>query len=197
MKNIKKNFAIILIGASLLMLISNACKKDNEENNVPQPPAPAGTADFNVKLSGSYQAKAITTYNAINVDIQQISIHISTDTNATSGWFDLETIPGIYNLLDYIASDTLIAFDSLLVVQKVSQIRLILGDNNTVMEDSVTYDLDTPSGQTSGIKIQVHADLLPDSTYVVMLDFDPEKSVKKTGNGKYMLTPVINAVLNP
>ena len=197
MKNIKKNFAMILIGASLLMLISNACKKDNEENNTPQPPAPSGTADFNVKLSGSYQAKDTTTYNAINVDIQQISIHISTDTNVTSGWFDLETIPGIYNLLDYIASDTLIAFDSLLVVQKVSQIRLILGDNNTVMEDSVTYNLDTPSGQTSGIKIQVHADLLPDSTYVVMLDFDPEKSVKKTGNGKYKLTPVINAVVNP
>jgi hypothetical protein len=194
MKNIKKNFAIILIGASLLMLITTACKKDNEENTTPPP---TGTADFNVKLSASYQAKATTTYNAINVDIQQISIHISTDTNATSGWFDLETIPGIYNLLDYISSDTLIAFDSLLVVQKVSQIRLILGDNNTVMEDSVTYDLDTPSGQTSGIKIQVHADLLPDSTYVVMLDFDPEKSVKKTGNGKYMLTPVINAVVNP
>jgi hypothetical protein len=168
MKNMKKNFAIILIGA-----------------------------DFNVKLSGSYQAKAVTSYDAINVDIEQISIHISTDTNATSGWFDLETIPGVYNLLDYIASDTLIAFDSLLVVQKVSQIRLILGANNTVVEDGVTYDLDTPSGQTSGIKIQVHADLLPDSAYVVMLDFDPEKSVKKTGNGKYKLSPVINAVVNP
>jgi hypothetical protein len=99
--------------------------------------------------------------------------------------------------MDYVEDDTLIAFDSLVSAQMISQVRLILGDSNTVMVDSILYDLSTPSGQTSGIKLQVHTELLPDSTYVIMLDFDPEESVKQTGNGQYKLKPVIRTIVNP
>ncbi|PLW97989.1 MAG: carbohydrate-binding protein, partial [Marinilabiliales bacterium] len=58
-----------------------------------------------------------------------------------------------------------------------------------------TYDLDTPSAQTSGIKIQVHAQLQPNLKYKIVLNFDPDKSIVMTGNGKYKLTPVINATV--
>jgi hypothetical protein len=126
-----------------------------------------------------------------------MSYHTSGDSTMTSGWTDLYTNPGIYNLMDYVEEDTLIAFDSLLAVQTISQIRIVLGDSNTVMIDSVLYDLKTPSAQNSGLKIQVHTQLIPDSTYVIMLDFDPEKSIKQTGNGKFILKPVINATVNP
>ena len=99
-------------------------------------------------------------------------------------------------MLDYASgNDTLIGFDSIINVQTISQIRLLLGNNNTIVDDGETYDLETPSAQTSGLKIQVHAELQPNNSYKVVLDFDSEESIIKTGNNKYKLKPVINATL--
>lgn len=193
----KKTLSIILVLASMMIVIVS-CNKDDDKNKGNQPPVvPTEKASLDVTLAASYSSRAMTTYEQVNVDIQQVSFHTSGDSTVSSGWYDLETTPGIYNLMDYIVDDTLIAFDSLVSAQTISQIRLILGDSNTVMVDSVLYDLSTPSGQTSGIKLQVHTELLPDSAYVIMLDFAPEESVKQTGNGKYKLQPVIRTIVNP
>jgi len=183
---------ILLTGAvvaafTFFILVQTGCKKDDDNPET-------GNAEFFVNLTNSNSSRSA--YEAVNIDIQKVSIHVSGDTSVNSGWFDLETNTGIYNLMDYtVGNDTLIAFDSLLQVQTVSQIRLLLGDNNTVVDGGETYDLDTPSGQTSGLKIQVHAELQPNHSYIVQLDFDAEKSVIKTGNGKYKLKPVINATV--
>lgn len=191
----KKTMNILLIMAAMLMIFS-ACKKDEDDgdNNTNNP---TGNASLDVTLKAAYSTKSTATYDAVNLDIQQISFHTSEDTTVAGGWYDLETIPGIYNLMDFVSNDTLVAFDSLVSPQTISQIRLLLGENNTVVEDGETYDLSTPSGQTSGIKILVHTQMVPDSTYVIMLDFDPEESVHKTGNDTYKLRPKINAVVNP
>jgi len=193
----KKILSISLI-LSLMLIVIASCNKDDDESNPNQPP-PVSTekASLDVSLAASYSSKAVSSYDQVNIDIQQISFHTSGDSSVSSGWYDLETNPGIYNLLDYVVDDTLLAFDSLVSAQTISQIRLLLGDDNTVMVDSVLYDLSTPSGQTSGLKVQVHTELLPDSAYVIMLDFDPEESVKQTGNDKYKLSPVIRTVVNP
>lgn len=178
--------AIIFI--ALIFTLQTGCKKD--ENNDPV----SRTAEFNVSLKGSTSLRS--NYESVNIDIQKVSIHTSTDTSQTSGWIDLETNTGVYDLLDYnAANDTIIGLDTALQVITVSQIRLILGNNNTVVESGETYDLDTPSGQTSGIKIQVHAQLQPNHAYKVVLNFDADQSIVKTGNGKYKLKPVINATL--
>jgi hypothetical protein len=176
-----------LLVLAIIFLLQSGCKK--EENN-----SQSGTAEFNVSLKSSTLSRS--DYEAVKIDIQKISIHTSTNADESSGWFDLETNTGVYDLLDYAAgNDTIIALDPLLEVQTVSQIRLILGNNNTVVESGVTYDLDTPSAQTSGIKIQVHAQLQPNLKYKIVLNFDPDKSIVKTGNDKYKLTPVINATV--
>lgn len=183
---------------AFLMLAIVSCNKDDEKKNSNQPPGvPAQKASLDLTLSATYNSRGIATFNQVNIDIQQVSFHTSGDSTVSSGWYDLETTPGIYNLMDYVAEDTLIAFDSLVSAQMISQVRLILGDSNTVMIDSVLYDLKTPSGQTSGIKLQVHTEILPDSAYVIMLDFDPEESVKQTGNGQFKLRPVIRTIVNP
>jgi len=192
-----KALSTILVLASMILVIVS-CNKNDDENKGNQPPAvPAEKASLDITLAASYNSRAIASYEQVNIDVQQVSFHTSGDSTVSSGWYDLETTPGIYNLMDFIVNDTLIAFDSLVSAQTISQIRLILGDSNTVMVDSVLYDLSTPSGQTSGIKLQVHTQLLPDSAYVIMLDFDPEESVKQTGNGQYKLQPVIRTIVNP
>ena len=169
-----------------LFLLQSGCNKDKNSNG--------GTSVFNVGLTSSDASRS--NYEAVYIDIQKVSIHVSTDTSATSGWFDLDVNTGIYDLLEYGAgNDTIIALDPSLDVQTVSQIRLILGDNNSIVESGETYNLETPSAQTSGIKIQVHAQLEPGQAYKVLLNFDVNKSIVKTGNGKYKLTPVINATV--
>jgi hypothetical protein len=170
---------LIVLGA--LIVLFTGCKDEEE-----------GTASLSVSLESFNVAR--TTYDAVNIDIQSASIHTSTNADETSGWFELPTYTGIYDLLDYEAgNDTIIALEPFLELQTVSQIRLILGHENTIVVDGMTYDLDTPSAQSSGLKIQIHADLQPNMAYKVVLNFDVDKSIVNTGNNKYKLLPVINA----
>ncbi len=188
MKISKTQFSAIFIMLALVTMMSYGCKKDDD--NEPE----TGTAGLKVSLASSVSARS--TYEEVNIDIIKVSIHTSSDSAEASGWFDLETNTGIYDLLDYDAgNDTLIGFDSVLNVQTISQIRLLLGDNNTIVDGGVTFDLDTPSAQTSGLKIQVHSELQAGISYKILLDFDSDKSIIKTGNGKYKLSPSIKATV--
>lgn len=183
MKNKSVFINTILLTVFAISLL--ACKDDDNDK---------GTAEFQVKMSNTITGNR--EYNAVNIDLKKISINVSADSNATSGWVDLPTNQGIYNLMEYTAgNDTVLAFDSVLVVQTINQIRLLLGENNTVVENGETYELKTPSGQTSGLKIPLNVTLQPGSAYLVRLDFDPYQSVVKTGNGKYNLKPVITATV--
>jgi hypothetical protein len=63
-----------------------------------------------------------------------------------------------------------------------------------VIVGGISYDLTTPSGQTSGVKLNVQDNLIPGVAYTLKLDFDVAKSIVLTGNGKYILKPVIRAI---
>ena len=51
--------------------------------------------------------------------------------------------------------------------------------------------VDIPSGE---LKLNREFDLTSTTATSILLDFDGDQSVKKTGNGKYMMTPVIAVV---
>lgn len=166
-------FAVAFLGLILIW----ACQKD--ENS----PNPAGTTTtLNIRLTdgpGDYQQ--------VNVDILEVRIKTSDDT---SKWIDLPTNAGVYNLLDFQNGvDTILAAGPAPAVV-LKEVRLILGPDNTVMKDSVLYDMDTPSAQQSGLKIKVDKSLQVGIDTLV-LDFDAEKSIVETGNGKFILKPVI------
>jgi hypothetical protein len=76
----------------------------------------------------------------------------------------------------------------------VEQIRLILGPNNSVVVDNVSYPLSTPSAEQSGLKLQVHQTLQNGILYNVLLDFDANQSIVLQGNGTYQLKPVIRTI---
>ncbi len=75
-----------------------------------------------------------------------------------------------------------------------SQIRFILGDDNTVTVDGETYALTTPSAQQSGLKLNIDAEVEEGSSYTLLVDFDAARSIVETGNGMYILKPVLRAV---
>lgn len=150
----------------------------------------SGTSQLQVRMTD-----APGDYEEVNIEIESVQVHTE-DTDSEEGWVTLDEInPGIYNLLDFAnGRDTLLA-SAELPAGSISQIRLILGDDNTVkLKDGTIVDLKTPSGQTSGVKLQVNATLEEDVTYVMLLDFDAARSVVPKGNGGYNLKPVIRVI---
>jgi hypothetical protein len=71
--------------------------------------------------------------------------------------------------------------------------RLILGNNNSIIVDGVTKPLATPSAQQSGLKFNIHEELAPNASYDVWIDFDAGRSIVASGNGDYSLKPVVRA----
>jgi len=132
-------------------------------------------------------------YDAVNVDIQGIQINTDKYSSTNTGWISLPlNRRGVYNLLDFRNG-----LDTLLTSQKlaagtISQIRLILGNNNSVLINGISHTLSTPSSQQSGLKLNVHVTLVEGIEYKMWLDFDAGRSIVVTGN-KYILKPVIRA----
>ena len=131
-------------------------------------------------------------YDQVNIDIQKIQVHSSGDENIEDGWQEMKLLnAGVYDLLQFNNGVDTLLVDEDMPSGNVSQMRLILGENNTVVVDGVTYDLDTPSAQTSGLKFQIHDDFLAGIEYRLWIDFDAARSIVETGNGKFVLKPVI------
>ena len=132
-------------------------------------------------------------YDAVYVDVQDVLIKSSTE-EGDGGWESIGNItPGVYNLLDLTGGVSVLLADNEVPSGFLGQIRLILGDDNTVVKDDVTYPLNTPSAQQSGLKLKVNQTLVGGVTYDFLLDFDVEHSiVVQAGNsGNYNLHPVI------
>ncbi len=166
----------IMLSIMMISIFMVSCKKDTSE--------PTTNYPLSVRMTD-----APGPYNAVFIDLQGVEI---TGSNGKAVLMNVNT--GIYNLLAYSnGMDTLIATGSLNVAT-VSQIRLILGPNNSVMVDSVLYPLDTPSADQSGLKLQVHQTLQAGVLYSILLDFDANKSIVMTGNGTYKLKPVIRTI---
>jgi len=166
----------ILFIAILAVVISCDKNDDSKDNPV-----------FSVKLTD-----APAGYDAVNVEILYM------EANMDYGWvtFQAEN-PGIYNLLDFNNGNTLLLIgDTPIAPGEMTELRLILGTNNSVVVDGSSYELKTPSGQTSGYKIKMDPqNLEPGRLYRLVIDFDVSESVHQTGNGKYMLKPVIRGYL--
>ena len=136
-------------------------------------------------------------YDEVNVDVQEVKVHVSSDAeDDDSGWITLDNPnTGVVNLLNLTNGDSIVIGDSEIPAGKISQIRLVLGPENTLVIDEDEFDLEVPSGQQSGLKLQVHKTLEGGIAYSIKLDFDAAKSVIKRGNsGKYGLKPVIRVI---
>lgn len=170
MKNLKGLFLAFAFFVSLFFL---SCNKNNS----------TGPSRLSVSLTDDPGS-----YDSVNIDIQDIRVNTGTDT----GWTSLTlNRKGVYNLLDFKNGlDTLLT-SSELPAGTISQIRLVLGTNNSVVVNGVNYPLSTPSSQQSGLKLNLHATLISGIEYKLWLDFDAARSIVETGNGTYILKPVI------
>ena len=132
-----------------------------------------------------YLTDAPVDYQEVNIDVVSVRIIIN------DSLISLPTNAGIYNILDFVnGRDTLLVEDEI-PAGYLSQIRLVLGERNSVMRGNLIHNLKTPSAQQSGLKLNVHENIHPGMSYAYVLDFEAEKSIVTTGNEKHLLKPVI------
>ncbi|MFY0650564.1 MAG: DUF4382 domain-containing protein [Cyclobacteriaceae bacterium] len=169
----KHLFLALCIGLTLV-----SCGGDNE----------SGTTRLQVAL-----IDAPGDYQEVNIDIHDVQINYGTDEE---GWTSLTTVEsGIYDILDLTNGVEAVLANVEVPSGRLSQIRLVLGTDNSIMIDGQSIDLNTPSAQQSGLKLNVNADLVEGVDYKMLLDFDAARSIVKAGNsGKYNLKPTIRVI---
>src|SRR4030095_7725332 len=171
----KKYFSLVILAAFFSFLIISCSDKSD---------TPGGNAKLEVRLTDDPAA-----YDEVNIDIVGIEDNVTGDS--ANGWQTLAGVnTGVYNLLDLVNDkDTLLA-NADIPSGRLHQIRLKLGSDNSIVLNGVTYPLEAPSSQQSGLKLNVQQDVTAGVLYTLLLDFEAARSIVVTGNNKFILKPV-------
>ena len=173
-----KTIASIAILFCSVMIFS--CKKTNNDNT--------NKSRLQVRLTDAPDPSI----KEVWIDIKEVRIN-----SKDSSWLTLDGAhPGMYNLLELTGGkDTLLA-DANIPSGNISQLRLVLGDNNYIVtQEDEKIALTTPSAEQSGLKVQIHQDVAGGILYRLVLDFDAGKSIVKAGNSSnYILKPVLRVI---
>ncbi|MDZ7660368.1 DUF4382 domain-containing protein [Fodinibius sp.] len=134
-------------------------------------------------------------YDEVNVFIERVEVNNSENDE---GWVEINSPQQSYDLLELTNGATEVLGSAELPAGTYNQIRLILSsDGHSVVVDGEKHSMFVPSGEQTGIKLNVNAEIEPDITYTLLLDFDAARSVVVTGNQQagegYLLKPVIKA----
>ncbi len=131
-------------------------------------------------------------FEAVYVEVLRVEVQHSNSSGGSSGWINLETEAGIYNLLELQNGLTATLSENVtLPVGRVNQMRLILGSQNSVQVEGQAFPLLLSSQDETGLKFNLNANINADQNVEVLFDFDAEKSIVIEGTGSFRLKPVI------
>jgi hypothetical protein len=185
--------------AVLILFIPFSCQKNSEDLKIPE-----GQQRVKIRLSDNP-----VNYDAVYVDIQQVVVQVIPDScrrrdynnndcydddeYRCSIWDTLDIRAGVYNLLSLSNGvDTLLA-SGFTPGGRINKIKLVLGDRNSVVIDSVSYPLTLWNNQHS-VTIQVKGadidEVTPDDLQL-WLDFDAGGSIVKVSHNRFVLKPRI------
>ena len=193
---------ILLLGISLIFLTGCAVDLVVPENDVSSPASegssayenPAGGLSTGKGTLKLYLTDAPGDYQEVNINISRIEGHIAGDVEKSS-WETLKEWPAGL-LVDLIKlEDVSILLGSLqLAPNKYTQLRIFLKEEATLLlvGEVEPVPLEIPSSANTGIKLNRPFEIIAGMITKLTIDFDAEKSVIKTGNGKYKMKPVIS-----
>ncbi|NLH48691.1 MAG: DUF4382 domain-containing protein [Myxococcales bacterium] len=163
----------------IAMMISCGGGDDDDDNAV---------APFSLYLIDA----PVTDADEINLTINAVAV------NGPEGWTDLAVTPERYNLLELMNNAGVVLAEQDLPAGDYGEIRLVIeceGDEAPeIVIAGESYPLQVPSGCTSGFKLKGEFSLVAGQETMLIMDFDMTKSVHETGNGKYLLKPVVRFV---
>ncbi|WP_160712749.1 DUF4382 domain-containing protein [Chitinophaga solisilvae] len=213
MKNSLRKTGLLLVMLPVLAaLMLYSCKKDQSASDQP---IPANQQKVSIYLSDDPGL-----FDKVLLDIRKVEILVDTcggidndpwddrdrcwwdedrrddrhGRDTCQVWDSLAIRPGVYDLLTLRnGADTLLA-GGLIHKGEMKRIRITVGNNNSLVKNSVTYPLASVSGQSKIIVRVRHNewDEVSGDNLQLWLDFDVQRSVIRTWNGKFILRPYIN-----
>lgn len=143
-------------------------------------------------------------YDAVFVTVEKVRVHQSSAAGESDGgWSEIVlAVPRRIDLLTLTNGVLAELGETTLPAGDYQQVRLVLAANGgaSPLANAVTpaggseVALDTPSGQQSGLKINMNTRVPEGQVADLVLDFDVCKSIVKRGNsGQYNLKPVLTA----
>ncbi|MEX0593737.1 MAG: DUF4382 domain-containing protein [Balneolaceae bacterium] len=132
-------------------------------------------------------------YDEVNVFIERVEVNRE---ESEEGWQVIAEPNRVFDLLELVNGAYEVLGEEELESGTYRQIRLIVRQEGThVIENGEEVELTVPSGEQTGLKLNVNAVIEPDTRYVLVLDFDADRSIVKRGNSGmgYLLKPVIRA----
>lgn len=171
MKKLTIALTVALFAGSIAFF--HGCKKDAS--------MPTSTVIISLK-------DAPAAFDEVNIEVTGIEIHSNVD-----GWVNIPVTDSIYNLLLLQGNNATFLANAVLASGTISQVRLILGTQNTVSVSGTVYPLLLSSQDETGLKLNIHQELAGGVTYDMVIDFDAAQSVIDEGNGSYRLKPVLTA----
>jgi hypothetical protein len=142
-------------------------------------------------------------YDEVNITIEKIRVHTSsTAEDGDAGWSEMVLTPAKRVDLLTLTNGVLEELGSTsLPAGRYTQMRLVLAGNaaggtmanSVVPTGDVERPLQTPSGQQSGLKMNVDIEVAADQLADFVIDFIVCKSVVRAGqSGRHLLKPVLS-----
>jgi Domain of unknown function (DUF4382) len=140
-----------------------------------------------------YLVDSPSTLDSVIICVTRVEVH-KAGSDSTSGWFVINDSTRYFDLLQLTNGASAVLGDTSLAPGQYTQIRLIIGEGSYVIDQGVKHDLEIPSGSQTGIKLTHQFTIEPGKLYELLLDFNVDKSIIITGNGKYKLKPTIRVI---
>ena len=132
-------------------------------------------------------------YDQVNIVFIRVEVH-KAGADSNNGWFVINNTTATYDLLTLRNGASVVLGNNSLDAGHYTQIRLIIGTGSNVVVAGITYPLEIPSGEQTGVKLNHQFEIQSGLIYELLLDFDAERSIVLTGNGQYKLKPVIRVI---
>jgi len=192
----KKKFIVILVLLFLIVFISgciNILPTLEDDSTAP------GKGRLEIYLTDSsekFKANGSETYSEVNITIYKIQVHLTGDAEENEGeWIEWVLAPPVAHNLIELKDVFVFLSEGEFTSGKYTQIRLFITNPNILLDEGVEYiTLIIPSADQTGIKLIHPFEIIEGETTELIIDFDAEKSIIKTGNGSYKLMPVIKII---
>ena len=153
-----------------------------------------GGGDDGTTGSGGRGTMNVRLADALDPTITALVINVTrVEANVDGGWQSIPVQETEVDLLDLVKNDILLATGDV-PAGHYNQVRVFI-DSATVTDSEGTHNVTIPSSEQTGIKLNVNADIEPNQIVTLLLDFNVDKSLIKTGSGVYKLKPVIPVVV--
>lgn len=167
---------MILISVSFL----TSCEKNPEDARNNETDLQAEKATVEVMISGE-----TSHFDVVNIDIQELELYSDVE-----GWITIPLAkPGVCSLSGSGNGNDLMLGVAKVNSGKISMLRMIYGDNNTIVVNGISYPLTILINPASGIEMNYEAELEAGKVVRLWIDIEAVQSVYSTGDGKYFLKP--------